>query len=90
MLFCSQPNNHFIKYCRLLGWSEFNEDTEEEKDVAIVVIDSNIGYSVFRDGSILELVAWYSELEDALDEAVERVRYEHAKHEIGQEKDGCS
>lgn len=86
MLFCSQPNNHFIKYCRLLGWSEFNEDAEEEKDVAIVVIDSNIGYSVFRDGSFLELIAWYTELEDALDEAVERVRYEHAKHELLEEK----
>jgi hypothetical protein len=80
-----QPNNNFIKYCRLLPWQEVT-DEDEEKDVAIVVIDSNIGYCVFRDGAIIELLEWFSSMEDAIDHAVERSKYEHAKHEIKQQK----
>lgn len=84
MLFM-QPNNNFIKYCRVLPWKEVGED-DEKKDVAVIVIDSNIGYTVFRDGSFIELIGWFPDLEDAIECAVERVQYEHARHEVQQEK----
>jgi hypothetical protein len=84
MLFM-QPNNNFIKYCRVLPWTELT-DEDEKKDVALIVIDSNIGYTVFRDGSYIELIDWFPELEDAIECAVERVQLEHARHEIQQEK----
>ena len=84
MLFM-QLNNNFIKYCRVLPWTELT-DEDEKKDVALIVIDSNIGYTVFRDGSYIELIDWFPELEDAIECAVERVQHEHAKHEIQQEK----
>jgi len=86
MLFCSQPNSNFIKYCRVLDWQEFNVNDEEFKDVAIVVIDANIGYSVFRDGRTLQQIEWCQHLEDAIETAVERVRYEHAINEMQHEK----
>ena len=85
MIICLQPNDNYVKYCRYLGWNEL-DDEKEVVAVAILVVDSNIGYSVFRDGSYLHLLSWFQELEDAIDCAVERVQYEHAKHEINQEK----
>jgi hypothetical protein len=82
-----EPNNNFIKYCRLLPWQEAC-DENEKKDVAVMVIDSNIGYTVFRNGSYIELINWFPDLEDAIECAVERVQYEHAKHEIQQQESG--
>lgn len=85
-MFLMQSNHNFVKYSRFLGWEEYNEEEEAYKDVCIVVVDANVGYNVFRDGAFMQVIQWEFELEDALECAVERVQYEHANHEILNEK----
>ena len=79
-------NNEIIKYCRVFDWTEYNQEHEENKNVAIIVIDANIGYNVFRDGKYMEIIDWFEELEDAIECAVERAFFEHSKHEVQEQK----
>lgn len=74
------PKTIFL-YCKELGWKELQE-TGDYHDALIFVVFANLGYNVFRDGDYLQQIAWSFSREEAIEIAVERVQYEHAKNEL--------
>lgn len=74
------------KYAKNLGWHEVDEEGDKIHAM-IFVIDIDLGYAVFRQGTKSKEIIFYSfNREKAVEWAVDRARQEIADHEIQQVK----
>lgn len=68
------------KYRKMLGFYEFDKDGNRI-EVCVIVYDTSIGYSVFRQGEELRHIMWSKSQEEAVEYGVMLAKEEIKAHE---------
>lgn len=74
-----------IKFAKVLGWSEFDEEGDKHP-VRVVCLDVLYGYNILRFGKETRFIGWHTHMDTAVEEAVDYCRREIAQHEFEQQK----